>query len=47
MTPEELKQLEIEHKKAMEGIEAMNKALRSTIDAYKHNIGIDNPKKGH
>ena len=40
MTPEELKKLEAEHKKAMEGIEAMNKALKQAIKDVKTNIGL-------
>ena len=40
MTPEELKKLEAEHKKAMEGIEAMNKAIRQTLDDAKKHIGL-------
>lgn len=40
MTPEELHKLEEEHKKAMEGINALNQALKSTIKETKDYIGI-------
>ncbi len=41
MTPEELKKLEAEHKKAMEGIKALNQALKLTIDEAYYHVGID------
>lgn len=41
MTPEELKKLEAEHKKAMEGIKALTQALNSTIGEAYHHVGID------
>ena len=40
MSPEELKKLEEEHKKAMEGIEAFNKAMKEGIDATKDYLGV-------
>lgn len=40
MTPEELKKLEAEHKKAMEGIEALNKAMKDNVKAMKDYIGV-------
>ena len=41
MTPEELKKLEAEHKKAMEGINAVNKKYRTIIDDLYEYIGLD------
>lgn len=40
MTPEELKKLEEEHKKAMEAINAFNKEAKSAIDLGKKNLGV-------
>lgn len=40
MRPEELKKLEEEHKKVMEGIAAMNKALKEDIKATKDYLGV-------
>ena len=40
MTPEELKKLEEEHKKAMEAINAFNKEVKSAIDLGKKNLGV-------
>lgn len=40
MTPEELHKLEEEHKKGMEGINALNQALKGTINEAKDYIGI-------
>lgn len=40
MTPEELKKLEGEHKKAMEAIEAFNKEAKSAIEMGKKNLGV-------
>lgn len=39
MTPQELKKLEEEHKKAMEGINAFNKAMKEGIDSVNDYIG--------
>lgn len=39
MTPQELKKLEEEHKKAMEGINAFNKAMKEAIDSVNDYIG--------
>lgn len=41
MTPEELKKLEAEHKKAMEGIKAFNEAAKETIKEGKGMLGVD------
>lgn len=40
MTPEELKQLQAEHDKAMEGIKAFNDALKDDVEAMKDYIGV-------
>ena len=40
MTPEELKKLEEEHKKAMEALNAFNKEAKSAIDLGKKNLGV-------
>jgi hypothetical protein len=40
MTPEELKKLEEEHKKAMEAINAFNKEAKSAIEMGKKNLGL-------
>lgn len=40
MTPEELKKLEEEHKKAMEAINAFNKEAKSAIEMGKKNLGV-------
>ena len=40
MTPEELKKLGEEHKKAMEAIEAFNKEAKSAIEMGKKNLGV-------
>lgn len=40
MTPEDLKKLEEEHKKAMEAIKAFNKEAKSAIDQGKKYIGL-------
>lgn len=40
MTPEELKKLEEEHKKAMEAINAFNKEAKSAINLGKKNLGV-------
>jgi hypothetical protein len=40
MTPEELKKLEEEHKKAMEAINAFNKEAKGAIDLGKDMMGI-------
>lgn len=45
MTPEELKKLESEHKKAMEGIHALTSALNQTIDEAYHHVGINRKDK--
>lgn len=40
MTPEELKKLEEEHKKAMEAINAFNKEAKGAIDLGKDMMGM-------
>lgn len=40
MTPEDLKKLEEEHKKAMEGIEAFNQAAKDAIKEGKGMLGL-------
>lgn len=40
MTPEELKKLEEEYKKAMEAINAFNKEAKSAIEMGKKNLGV-------
>lgn len=40
MTPEELKKLEEEHKKAMEAINAFNKEAKSAIKSGKDALGL-------
>ena len=40
MSPEELKKLEAEHKKAMEAINAFNKEAKSTVDLGKEMLGL-------
>lgn len=40
MTPEELKKLEEEHKKAMEALNAFNQEAKSAIDLGKKKIGL-------
>lgn len=40
MTPEELKQLQAEHDKAMEGIRAFNDAMKDNVEAMKDYIGV-------
>lgn len=42
MTPQELKKLEEEHKKAMEGINAFNKTMKEAIDSVNDYIGGTN-----
>lgn len=39
-TKQILKQLEAEHKKAMEGINAFNKSMHEAIDTTKDYIGV-------
>lgn len=39
-TKDILKQLELEHKKAMEGINAFNKSIHEAIDTTKDYIGF-------
>lgn len=39
MTPQELKKLEEEHKKAMEGINAFNKAMKEGLNSVNDYIG--------
>lgn len=40
MTPEELKKLEEEHKKAMEAISAFNKEAKDAINLGKNKLGL-------
>lgn len=40
MTPEDQKKLEQAHKEAMEGIEALNKALKQTLSDAKKYVGL-------
>lgn len=40
MTPEELKKLEEEHKKAMEAINAFNKEAKEAINLGKDMMGV-------
>lgn len=40
MTPEELKKLEEEHKKAMEAINAFNKAAKDAVQEGKGMMGL-------
>lgn len=44
MTPQELKKLEEEHKKAMEGINAFNKAMKEGLDSVTDYIGGANAR---
>lgn len=39
MTPQELKKLEEEHKKAMEGLNAFNKAMKEGLNSVNDYIG--------
>lgn len=45
MTPEELKKLELEHKKAMEGIRALTQSFNQTIEEAYHHVGINRKEK--
>lgn len=40
MTPEEMKKLQAEHDKAMEAINAFNKAMNEGLDATKDYLGV-------
>ena len=40
MTPEKLKKLEEEHKKAMEAIQAFNAAAKDTLNSGKNMMGL-------